>query len=342
MILGGKFIVDIRHRRVESPFVDFGCSIQGIDWRGERETYARLVGSELQSLIMPSDGVQDLPGSPLPGSNECIRRTTLDSHLEHRPGAIADQVGTRQAPGILQRELHHADSLVVDFASKANAPLITNECLAFTDVGVGVGQFGKHGQRCSNWLRRKSARIRLEVYDLVPCALQSIGEQDNEIARKRSMQSRIYRGPLVGYALDDILRHTAGDKRTRHELRQFVRSPSPQIVVATADVSIESAYRRGCHSLDVLVATVTGSGQHADPPSTDLQQTHDLADPLQSGRVVGVIEQHLERVLVVEIESTWCLEERRVECPEPVADVLQSYTTAERHRRRKHRILDVV
>jgi hypothetical protein len=47
-------------------------------------------------------------------------------------------------------------------------------------------------------------------------------------------------------------------------------------------------------------------------------------------------------MLVVEIHPTWRLEERGVEGPEPMPDVLQLESHTESHGRGKHRVLDVM
>ena len=66
------------------------------------------------------------------------------------------------------------------------------------------------------------------------------------------------------------------------------------------------------------------------------------AHRLDRGRVVAVVEDDLERVLVEDVHPARRLEERGVERAEPVADVLELEPHAERHRRGEHRVLHVV
>jgi hypothetical protein len=67
---------------------------------------------------------------------------------------------------------------------------------------------------------------------------------------------------------------------------------------------IEVAGGDTCHLDDVLVAPVTGHGQHHDLAAADLVAIDHVADHLHRRRVVCVVEDHLERMLVVDVEAT--------------------------------------
>jgi hypothetical protein len=58
--------------------------------------------------------------------------------------------------------------------------------------------------------------------------------------------------------------------------------------------------------------------------------------------VVAVVEQHLERVLVVDVHAARRLEEGRVEGPEALPDRVELDAERERDRSREHRVLHVV
>ena len=73
-----------------------------------------------------------------------------------------------------------------------------------------------------------------------------------------------------------------------------------------------------------------------------VQPLDQLAHRLDRRGVVAVVEDHLERMLVEDVHPARRLEERRVEGPQPVADVLELEAHAERHRRGEHRVLHVV
>ncbi len=118
--------------------------------------------------------------------------------------------------------------------------------------------------------------------------------------------------------------------------------PAPEVVVPAADVAVEVSRGNAADLVDVLVAPVSRRRDHADATAGYIQPLHQLAHRLDRGRIVAVVEDDLERMLVVDVHPPGGLEERGIERPEPVADVLQLEAHAERHRRRKHRVLHVV
>ena len=59
-------------------------------------------------------------------------------------------------------------------------------------------------------------------------------------------------------------------------------------------------------------------------------------------RVVAVVQQHLERMLVEHVHAARRLEERRVERAQALADRVELDAERERHRRGEHRVLHVV
>ena len=63
----------------------------------------------------------------------------------------------------------------------------------------------------------------------------------------------------------------------------------------------------------ILVAPVAGHGDHHDTPPGDFQPVDHVGDGAERGRVVGVVEHHLERVLVEHVGPPRGLEKAGVE-----------------------------
>ena len=105
--------------------------------------------------------------------------------------------------------------------------------------------------------------------------------------------------------------------------RHLVRRAISQIVVAPADVVIEAA-RNGFGDRDeILVAAVARACEHDDAPAHDVEAQREIRQHADGMRIVSVVEQHLERVLVENVHAPGRLEERRVERPQPLADRIQ-------------------
>ena len=105
---------------------------------------------------------------------------------------------------------------------------------------------------------------------------------------------------------------------------------------------IEVAGRRdSADGYDIRIAPVARCGQHTDAPTHRLHAVHQIAQRRNGMGVVTVVEEHLERMLVVHVETARRLEERGVEGAQSVPDVLEPHTHGKRHRCREHRILHV-
>ena len=146
-----------------------------------------------------------------------------------------------------------------------------------------------------------------------------------------------------GMTSDLLGRHAGREQRVAQQVRHLVRPAAAEVVVAPADVVVEPSRRDPADLGDVLVAAVAGRREHADPPARPTSsRCTSSAHRLDRGRVVAVVEDHLERVLVEDVHPARRLEERRVEGAQPLADVLELDAHAERHRRGEHRVLHVV
>ena len=76
-------------------------------------------------------------------------------------------------------------------------------------------------------------------------------------------------------------------------------------------------------------------------PSTS-KRSHNVAYGSDRRRVVRVVENDLERMLVVDVHAPGRLEERRVEGPQAVANILEVDRHVVGQRRGEHRVLHVV
>ena len=92
----------------------------------------------------------------------------------------------------------------------------------------------------------------------------------------------------------------------------------------------------------VLVAPITGAGEHHDAAAGDIQALRKIGHRRHRVRVVAVVEQHLERMLVEHIHAPGRLEERRVEGAQTLADRIELDAERKCHRGGEHRVLHVV
>ena len=110
----------------------------------------------------------------------------------------------------------------------------------------------------------------------------------------------------------------------RQQLRHLVGLPAARLVVAPEDVAVELA---GRDPADVARCP-RRAGRPARPappcagPPASSRSTRS-AHRRDRGRVVAVVEDDLERVLVEDVHPARGLEERGVEGAQPVADVLE-------------------
>src|SRR5260221_30744 len=88
----------------------------------------------------------------------------------------------------------------------------------------------------------------------------------------------------------------------------------PSSVAASApDVVTEAAGGDPGDLGEVLVAAVAGRGQHAEAPAADVEALHQPAHRLDRRRVVAVVEDDLEGMLVEYVHPAGCLEEAGIE-----------------------------
>ena len=90
-------------------------------------------------------------------------------------------------------------------------------------------------------------------------------------------------------------------------------SLAASVVVAAQDEVIEHVASRPRDLADVLVSAIAGRGDDADAAAADIEAADHVGDRLHRRGVVAVVEDHLERQLVVDVEPARRLEERRVE-----------------------------
>jgi hypothetical protein len=105
---------------------------------------------------------------------------------------------------------------------------------------------------------------------------------------------------------------------------------------------VETARDSICDRHQVLVAAITGTGQHHDSPAGDIETLREIGHYGNRMCIVSVIEQHLERVFVEHIEAARRLEKGRVERSQSLAYGVQLDAERKSHRRGEHRILDIV
>ena len=74
---------------------------------------------------------------------------------------------------------------------------------------------------------------------------------------------------------------------------------------------------------DILVPPVTRRGQHANTPPTHFQPVYQLADALDGGRVVAIIQDHAEGMLVKHVHTARGLENGRIEGAQAMPDIIK-------------------
>ncbi len=105
---------------------------------------------------------------------------------------------------------------------------------------------------------------------------------------------------------------------------------------------IEAAGHRIGNLAQILVAAVTGSGQHHDAPPDHIQALRQIGHHADRMGIVAVVEQHLERMLVEHVHATRRLEEGGVEGAQALADGIQLDAHGESHGGGHHGILHIV
>ena len=105
---------------------------------------------------------------------------------------------------------------------------------------------------------------------------------------------------------------------------------------------IEASRHRAGNRDQVLVAPVTGTREHDDALPGHVETLREVCHDRHGVRVVPVIEEHLEGMLVEHVHATRRLEERGVEGAQALPDRVELDAEREGDRRGEHRILHVV
>ena len=105
---------------------------------------------------------------------------------------------------------------------------------------------------------------------------------------------------------------------------------------------IEAARNRHGDGDEVLVPPVARPCQHDDAPAGDIEALRETGQHPDGMRIVSIIEQHLERMLVEYVHASGCLVERRVEGTQALTDGVELDAERKRHGGGEHRILYVV
>ena len=125
-------------------------------------------------------------------------------------------------------------------------------------------------------------------------------------------------------------------------LRYFVWPTSTPVVICLADVIVIVARSFLGDCPDVLITPVTRRRQHANSLAADFEPAYQLADTGNGCRVVPVVQNHAERVLVEHIHPPRGLEDRGIEGLQSMPDVIQGFTHTESERCGKHGVLYVM
>ena len=128
---------------------------------------------------------------------------------------------------------------------------------------------------------------------------------------------------LVRDHVNGLWRHARGKEHLAHHVRNLGRAAPAGVVVALEHVAVEVPGGERRDLADVLVAAVAGGGEDGDPPPADLQLAREVHHHAHRVRVVGVVQDDLEGVLVEDVEAARRLVVRRGKGAEAVADVVQ-------------------
>ena len=178
--------------------------------------------------------------------------------------------------------------------------------------------------------------------DLLPRPRDLVTEDEQEIARGRHLQARLNSFLLVRDEANLRIWHTCATQRVGHNARDVVGAAPTQRVVAATDVVVKASGggQRDLH--EVFVPPIAGASEHCESAARDIEARCQLTHRVHRVRVVAVVEDDLERMLVVDVGASRGLEERRVEGAQPLADGLKLESHREAHRRGDHRVLHVV
>ena len=178
--------------------------------------------------------------------------------------------------------------------------------------------------------------------DLFPAAHDLVAEDQHEVAGAPHAERGLDGGLLLGDHRDARLGYARGEEGLGDEAWDLVAVAAAQRVVAAADVVVEVAGHRARDVADVVVAPVARTGNDDDAPAGDVEAFGELRHGLDRVRVVAVVQDDLERMLIEDVGAARRLEEGRVEGAEALTDRLELDPHGEGHRRGEHGVVHVV
>src|SRR6516162_6643238 len=238
-------------------------------------------------------------------------------------------------------------SSVFGLGCEAHAALIADEALEIegerlarprTAVRSGLND---RRRRWRDGLQCRSTR-GLELDDLLPGAHQRVGENEQQVAGLSHLQCSVDCLLLIRNDRDRSARDPCLLESRRLEAWDLIGLALAQVVVAAADVVIESPGNRLGDGDEILIAAVAGTGEHHDTPPGHLQALSELGHGRNGVGVVPIVEQHLEGVFIEDVHPSWRLEEGRIKGSQTLADRVQLDPERESHGGGEHRILHVV
>ena len=105
-------------------------------------------------------------------------------------------------------------------------------------------------------------------------------------------------------------------------------------------IEVSRSYR--CDFAYVFIAAVTRCGEHYNATSFNFEAIYKVAHRTNGGRVVCIIENDLERMLIIDIHATRNLEECRVESSQSVTNIFEADVHVVGQCRGKHCVLHIV
>src|SRR6516165_7030470 len=222
----------------------------------------------------------------------------------------------RLAP-VRRREASNGSTMassVFGLGCEAHAALIADQALetegerlARTRTAVRSGLDDRR-RRWREGLRCRSTR-GLELDDLLPGAHQRVGENEQQVAGLSHLQCSVDCLLLIRNDRDRSARDPCLPESRRLDARHLIGLALTQVVVAPADVVIESPGNRLGDGDEILIAAVAGTGEHHDTPPGHLQALSELGQGRNGVGVVPIVEQHLEGVFIEDVHPSWRLEE---------------------------------
>src|SRR6202007_397638 len=110
-----------------------------------------------------------------------------------------------------------------------------------------------------------------ELDDLLPGADQRIGEDQQQIPGPSHLERRGDRCLLIRDDRDSLCGYPGGRECRGLYARDLFGLAVPQVVVAPADVMVEAPGNRARDGDEILIAPVTGTGQHHDTLTLHLE-----------------------------------------------------------------------